>query len=127
MNAEQSQEQNKRSVLLWLLGITVGSASTLLPLWYFGKLQYGRSTLLATATVLIIVKIYPELYGRAWFWLTMTVMAALQIPLVMLLSWPNTYISSRVMMAVVLPDAALMIGVITLVQKIFRGSTMPRP
>ena len=102
---------------------TIIGASLLPVLFFFvfiGKGELGFTVCLVLAASIYAVRIRWALRRRVWFWATIVLVLALQLPLLFLVRWPETNVPT---IAYSLPfgmvDFALIIGGISLAQRIF--------
>jgi hypothetical protein len=59
-----------------------------------------------------------DLRNRLWFWITMTVIAALHVPLILLVPWKAGWVPAPVTMAFCIVDLAIIYGVIGFIKKL---------
>ena len=73
-------------------GTKIGGA--LLPVFFFfvylGKAELGFTVILVTGMILLAIKLHWRLRKHAWFWVTITVVLALHVPLFFMVRWPDT-------------------------------------
>jgi len=59
-----------------------------------------------------------ELRGRWWFWLTMTVIAGLHVPLIFLVPWKAGWVPAPITILFCIVDLAIIYGVISFIEKL---------
>ncbi len=59
---------------------------------HFGKFALARPTLVSVAIIIITVAMRWKLKGRVWFWVTMAFLAALHVPLILLIPWTANWV-----------------------------------
>jgi hypothetical protein len=87
---------------------------------HFGKPEIGFTALIALCMVIVAIRLRWKLRVHAWFWVTIALIMALQIPLLFIVRWPRTNIPT---IAFALPigiaDFLLISGAISLAEKVF--------
>jgi hypothetical protein len=63
---------------------------------HFGRLDFGMPTLVCIAMLGFAIAVKWKLRGRAWFWITMTVIATLHILLILFVPWPSKWVPAAV-------------------------------
>ena len=63
-----------------------------------------------------------DLRKRVWFWVTLTVLALLHVPLILLVPWSNTNYPGVVLLPQALLDLAIVYGCIKLIEKAMNRS-----
>lgn len=81
--------------------------------------ELARPILFMIAALAIVVIIYPELYRKVWFWSIITVFAVLHLVLLGLIKWNVEWTPSPFIFLLCLGDVAVMILVISLIQRLF--------
>jgi hypothetical protein len=88
---------------------------------HFGKLAIARPTLYSVAIISITVAMRWKLKGHMWFWITMIVLAALHVPLVLLVPWTTRWVPAFVIIPIGIVDSYAMLWVISVVGKFMEG------
>jgi hypothetical protein len=57
---------------------------------YLGKAEMGFTVILVLGMIMLAVKLQWKLRKHVWFWATIALVLALQIPLLFLIRWPET-------------------------------------
>ena len=84
---------------------------------HFGKSDLTLPTLDSVAMVAIAIAMRRKLSRHVWFWITMTVIAALHVPLVLLVSWPTEWVPAIVVIPIGIADLYLMLAILSVVEK----------
>jgi len=93
---------------------------------HFGKPETGFTALLALAMIIFAIRWRWNLSVHAWFWATIAVVIALQIPLLFIVLWPQTNIPTIVFsMPIGIADFLLISGAISLAEKMFSKEQPP--
>jgi len=105
--------------ILWCLAIGVASIRLLL-------VHFGKSTIaLPTSSYILVVgftiALKPKLRRRLWFWITMTVITALHVPLILFVPWPTTWLPPLEIASIVSVDLILVLAILVVVQKLVEG------
>jgi len=106
----------------WGVVCLIGGA---LPLYWlfdhFGKLNIALPTLNCVATILLVVALKWRLRQHAWFWITMSVVAALHVPLILFVPWSTRWVPALAIAAVDSADLIVMLAVLAFIGKLFDG------
>jgi hypothetical protein len=88
----------KKIRLHWwgLLCVMIGAMPLFWLFDHFGRLDLGMPTLVSTAMLGFAIAVKWKLRRRAWFWITMTVIAAFQILLILFVPWPTKWVPAAV-------------------------------
>ena len=78
----------------------------------------GRAVLIAVGVVVIAARARWDLKERIWFWVTLTILAALHVPLVLLVPWTRKSYPGTTLLPIALLDYAIVWGCIKLVEKV---------
>jgi len=93
---------------------------------YFGKLDTGFTAALALAVVIFAIRLRWNLRVHAWFWVTIVVIMALQIPLLFIVRWPQTNIPTIAFsLPIGIADFLLISGAISVAEKMFSKGLSP--
>jgi len=113
-------EAVKRLRLPWW-GVLGGILGSVLVAFLFdrgGKLDLARPTLYTVAILGIAIAIKWNLRSRGWFWITMTAIAALHIPLILLVPWTSRWIPALMVIPFGIMDLFAMLALIALVGRL---------
>ncbi|HEY0758716.1 MAG TPA: hypothetical protein VGD59_05600 [Acidisarcina sp.] len=112
-------EEDRKMRLPWwgVLCVILGALALLILFDHFGKLTLARPTMTSAAMVVIAIAMRWKLKGHGWFWLTMIVLAALHVPLVLLVPWTTRWIPAFIIIPFGMADLYLMLWVLSVVGK----------
>jgi hypothetical protein len=105
-----------------VLCVILGALALLILFDHFGKLTLARPTMISAAMVFITIAMRWTLKQHVWFWITMIVLAALHIPLVLLVPWTTRWVPALLIIPIGMADLYLMLWVLSVVGK-FMGAT----
>jgi hypothetical protein len=87
---------------------------------YFGRPEIGFTVYLASAALLLAIKLRWQWSGHAWFWGTIALIVAIHIPLVLFVRWPHTNLPTIAFsMPLGMADFLLISGALSLAEKVF--------
>jgi hypothetical protein len=86
-------------------------------IYYLGDPGMARAAGISAMLVIIAARMCWDLKKRAWFWVTMILLALLHVPLILLFPWPNGNLPAISLMPFGVLDLAVMYGCIKLVEK----------
>jgi len=90
---------------------------------YLGDPGKGKGAWCCAATVVIIIKSQWDLRNRLWFWITIFLGIALQVPFVLLVPWASIH-PGMALVPIGALDICVVYGSIKLVEKVMtRGAT----
>ena len=75
-----------------VLCVIFGAIPLFLLFYYFGKSALGLPSLISVAMVAIAIAMRWKLRRHLWFWITMTFLAALHVPLVLFVPWTTKWV-----------------------------------
>ena len=110
-------DQSRRALILWFVLFLGATFAVLAGLDHFGHSELAYPILISIVVLSVVIKIYPELYGKGWFWLTLLIFSFLHLLLIHYVPWKAGWIPGPVLFIVALPDVAIIIWTITLIQK----------
>ena len=87
---------------------------------YCGDPDRGFTAWLSSLVILVAIRMFWGLKKRAWFWITITIIALLHAILVFCVPWPFKQVSYVALLPVALPDLAIVYGIIRLVERFSR-------
>jgi len=82
----------------------------------FGKFDMGLNAAICLSMNTIAVGICWDLRSRWWFWCVIVFMLALNAPLVVMIHWPDRWVSRTELLPVGLVDMLITVGVVRFVQ-----------
>ena len=115
-------EDRKMRLPWWgVLGVILGALALLILFDHFGKLTLARPTMTSAAMVIIAIAMRWKLKRHMWFWITMTCLAALHVPLILFVPWTTRWIPAFVIIPIGMADLYLMLWVLSVVGKFMGG------
>jgi hypothetical protein len=114
----------KKMHLPWwvlLCGI-IGSALSAALFDHFGRLDLVLPVLNSIATLGFLVALKWKLRRCAWFWITMSVIAALHLPLILFIPWTTKWVPALAIAAIDSADFCLILAILSTVGKFIEGS-----
>ena len=82
-----------------------------------GKFDLALPTLNCIAVVGFTIALKRKLGRHVWFWITMAVLAALHVPLVLLVSWTTKWVPAIAIAAIDSADLIVMLALLSVVGK----------
>jgi len=120
-------QRSRRFMIIWGILVLAGTLVTIPLMERLEHPELTRPILTAIVALAIVVTIYPELYQRLWFWVTMMVFTALHLPLILFIHWDAGWVPSPFILVFCLADVAIMIWVISMIQKLTGvAETLPK-
>jgi hypothetical protein len=104
-------------VLCWMIGCA-------LIVWLFdhlGRFDLARPTLYSIGMLGVAFAIKWKLRRHVWFWITMTILAALHVPLILLVPWTTKWAPANVIIPIGIADLYAMLGIISVLGKLVEG------
>ncbi len=83
----------------------------------FGRFDLGLPTLNSVAVVGFTIALKRKLGHHAWFWITMTVLAILHVPLVLFVPWTTKWVPAFAIAAIDSGDLIVMLVILAVVGK----------
>jgi hypothetical protein len=120
-------EEDRRARLPWW-GVLCGIFATILLALLFdhlGRFDLARPSLISAAMVAIAVTLRWKLRRHLWFWVTMTFLAALHLPLILFVPWTTKWIPAFVIAPFGIADLYAMLWVLSVVGKFLQGPDAP--
>jgi peptidoglycan/LPS O-acetylase OafA/YrhL len=84
---------------------------------FLDKEDIGRSIVLGLGAMLFAIKIRWDLRRRIWFWVVITLLLALHVPLFLFSQWPHGWVPGVAMLPFVFADCMIIVGVVRFVEK----------
>jgi hypothetical protein len=85
---------------------------------HLGRPELTYPVIAALVAIGLAIRGSWELRGRLWFWITITVIVALHVPLILLVPWKAGWVPARVTTAFGIADLAIIYGVIGFIKKL---------
>ena len=105
----------KKMRLPWW-GVLCGIIGSTLSAWlfdHFGRLDLALPTLIIIGTLGFAVVIKWKLRRRVWFWITMTAIMALHVPLILLVPWTTKWVPAPVLVPFCVADLIVMLAILS--------------
>jgi hypothetical protein len=100
-------------VLCWMIGCA--------PIvWLFdhlGRFDLARPALYSIGVLGVAIAIKWKLRRHLWFWITMTVIAALHVPLILFVPWTTKWVPAIMIIPIGLADFYAMLAILSVVGK----------
>jgi hypothetical protein len=111
--------EDKKIRLPWwgVLCIVAGGLPLLFLFDHFGKLALARPVLDSAAMVSIAIAMRWRLRRHVWFWITMTALAALHVPLILFVPWTTKWVPAIVIIPIGIADLYAMLAILSVVGK----------
>jgi len=90
-----------------------------------GRLALARPLLYSLVVLLVAIMVKWELRRHLWFWVTITVVAGLHVPLLVLIPWTTGWIPAIVALPVGIADLYLILTLLSFVGKLVRTWRAP--
>jgi hypothetical protein len=87
----------------------------------FGELELVLPILNSIAVLGFTVVLKRKLWGRAWLWITMAVLAALHVPLVLFVPWTSKWVPAIAIAAIDSGDLIVMLAILAVVGRFVHG------
>lgn len=120
---EKAVRLNRNS--LWALAGMILTS----PLFFFfverGDAATGRAAWVCAGIFFIAAKMRWQFRSTAWFWITLTGLLALHVPLILYVPWTNGWIPAVAILPIGALDLAIILGSIALVQRMMTASPNP--
>jgi hypothetical protein len=84
---------------------------------HFGSFDLARPSLISVAIVSVAIALRWKLRRHVWFWITMTFLAALHLPLILFVPWTTRWIPAVVIAPFGMADLYAMLWVLSVVGK----------
>jgi hypothetical protein len=84
---------------------------------HIGKSDLGIDIGICIAMNIFAILICSDLIGCWWFWVTDILVLAVHVPLVLMIQWPNVWISKFTLLPIGIADLLITVGIVRFVQK----------
>lgn len=114
----KSDIQAAKKLRLPWWAVLFGIIASFLCAWVFddfGKLELVLPALNIVAVLGFMIVLKRNLWPQSWFWITMAVIAAVHVPLVLLVPWTSKWVPALAIAAIDSADLCVMIGIISIV------------
>ena len=84
---------------------------------HFGKFNLFLPTFNCVAVLGLAIAVKWSLRRRTWFWITMTILAALHVPLILFVPWTTKWVPAIAIAAIDSADLIAMLAILSVVGK----------
>ena len=119
-NMKVSATRGKKPMTLpwWgVLCVIIGSMLISLMLYLFGRFDLALPTTCGVGMLGLAIAMRWRLTRQAWFWITMAVIAALQVPLILFLPWTTQWVPAYVVTPFAMADLFVTLAILSIVGK----------
>ena len=93
---------------------------------HFGKLSEALPAINVVGMLGFVVVLKRKLMGRAWFWITMIIVAALHVLLVLFIPWTTKWVPALAIAVIDSLDVCAILGTIAVVGRLVDGPKTTR-
>ncbi len=113
----------KKIRLRWwgVLCVIIGSLPIYWLLDHFGRLTIALPTLNGVGMLGFAIAVKRKLRRRAWFWVTMAVIAALHVPLILFVPWTTRWVPALAIAAIDSADLCVILTILAVVGRFMEG------
>jgi hypothetical protein len=112
---------------LWYLIIAI-VAFPMVPLFnYLGRPEFERPASFAVGLILLVIKVCRDVRGRLWFWITITAIAAIHVPLLMFTAKGLTEAPFAEMLLLGIVDIIVIFTVVRFIERLIGNHDAPLP
>jgi hypothetical protein len=121
-------QEDKQMRLSWrgVLGVMLGTAALAFVFISLRRFDLARPAMVSIAMVGLAIVMRWKLHKHVWFWITMTLLAALHLPLILFIPWTTKWIPAILIAPIGIADLYAMLWVISVVGKSM-GEPMASP
>jgi hypothetical protein len=112
-------QEDKQMRLSWrgVLGVMLGTAALAFIFISLRRFDLARPTMVSIAMVGLAIVMRWKLRKHVWFWVTMTLLAALHLPLILFIPWTTKWIPAILIAPIGIADLYAMLWVLSVVGK----------
>ena len=116
-------KEDKQMRLGWrgVLSVMLGTILLAIPFLYFGRLNLALPSFVSIAMIALAITMRWKLRRHVWFWVTMTLLAALHLPFILFIPWTTKWIPAVVIAPFGVLDLHAMIWTLAVVGKYMDG------
>ena len=116
-------KEDKQMRLGWrgVLSVMLGTILLAIPFLYFGRLNLALPSFVSIAMIALAITMRWKLRGHVWFWVTMTLLAALHLPFILFIPWTTKWIPAVVIAPFGVLDLHAMLWTLAVVGKYMDG------
>ena len=104
-----------------VLCVIIGTVLLGLLFVYFGRFDLARPSLISAAMVATAIALRWKLRRHVWFWITMTFLAALHVPLILFVPWTTKWVPAVLIAPFGIADLYAMFWILSVVGKVMEG------
>ena len=120
-----TREDRQMRLPWWgVLCVVFGTVLLALLFVFFGKFNLARPSLLSVAMVALAIGMRWTLRRHVWFWITITVLAALHVPLILFVPWTTKWVPALVIIPIGIADLYLILAILSVVGKFTGGAEL---
>jgi hypothetical protein len=109
-------EDRKMRLPWWgVLCVIFGAILLELIFAYFGRSNLARPSVISVAMVALAIVMRWKLRRHVWFWITVTFLAALHVPLILFIPWTTKWIPAAAIIPIGVADLYVMLWVLSVV------------
>ena len=123
-NEVRSDIKSAKKLRLPWWGVLLGIIGSFLSAWLFdnrGNLQLVLPILNSILVLGFMLVLKRKLWPRAWFWITMAILAALHVLLVLFIPWTTRWFPALAIAAIDSADFCLILWILAVVGKLVGG------
>ena len=94
---------------------------------HFGRFDLARPSLLSAAMIAIVIALRWKLKRHIWFWITMSILAALHLSLILSFHWTAKWIPAAVIVPFGIADCFVMLWILAAVGNLLRQARGEHP
>jgi hypothetical protein len=112
-------QKKKPMILPWwgVLCVIIGSMALSLVFYRFGRFDLVRPTGISIIVLGFAIVMRWKLRRHVWFWITMTVIAALHVPLILFVPWSTRWVPAFVIAPIAIGDLFAILVTLKLIGK----------
>ena len=84
---------------------------------HFGRLDLARPTLAWVGIIAIAIVMRWQLRRHVWFWIAMTLIAALHVPFILFVPWTTQWVPAIVIIPIGMADLGVILAILSVVGK----------
>lgn len=78
----------------------------------------GQAAWMSSVTICIAARFFWDLRNRGWFWVTLTIIVLLHLPLILLIPWPDIHLTYIAALPFGFADFGIAFGIIQLAENV---------
>jgi uncharacterized membrane protein YjgN (DUF898 family) len=112
-------QEDKQMRLSWrgVIGVMLGTAVLAFVFISLRRFDLARPAMVSIAMVGLAIVMRSELHKHVWFWIAMTLLAVLHLPLILFIPWTTKWIPAIFIAPIGIADLYAMLWVISVVRK----------